>query len=225
MNRQDIQKLNTTLYRIQEATARTLELVPILFDSRARDEGEKRLYTKIADEFPELREAVTFLSTLSFSDFVDDKYSLSYMISLVRELSDRFVALKVLVNDLVPLLTGHSFSYTEVSAYYPYLSVLLDQMEGCMDSLNMWYDEEIERLRDRFEYDLREDENFQIIRGFVDRCLSIYADSHGGNPTVRSFRDYVLASLDRYADGDDDVRFTFSLERDARWCASSAQSV
>lgn len=224
MKHSDIQKLDNTIYKIQETTARTLELLPVLFDSRARDEAEKSFYTKLAEELPDLREDVAAISGLSFSANIDDKYSISYMIGLAQELSDRFIALKVLINDLVPLLTVRDFSYREASAFFPYLSILLDQIEECVHSLSMWYEEDFERLRDRFEYDLREDENFLIVRSFVDRSLAAYTEQHRGEKhieTVRMFRDYALASLDRYADGDDDVSFTFSFELNADWKQTS----
>ena len=89
-----------------------------------------------------------------------------------------------------------------------------------MGDLRTWYEEDFDLLRDRFEYDLKENEDFQIIRSFVDRSLDMYAARHGGDKhidTVRAFRDNALASLDRYADGDDDVSFTFSFERDSGW--------
>ena len=211
MDRQDISTIDNIIYRLQEATANTLEIVPILFDSRARDEEEKRLYLKIADDIPDLREDGAALSTLNFSDKVDDKYSISYMIDIVKELSDRFVALKVLLHDLVPLLTARNFSHGEVSPYFPYLSVLLEHMERNMEDLSMWHEEDFDLLRDRFEYDLKENENFQIIRSFVDRCLKVYAN-YRNNPAIVNFHDYALDALDRFADGDDDVSFTFSFE-------------
>ena len=217
MTHSDIQKIDNSVCKIQEATAKTLKLLPGLFDSRARDEVEKHLYTKIVEELPDLREEVSFLTTLSFSDSVDDRYNLSYMIGLAQELSDRFIALKVLVNDLMPVLTVKEFSYKEASALFPYLSVLLDKIEGCVDSLNMWYEEDFDRLYDRFEYDLRMDENFLIVRSFVDRSLAVYAERKSEDKnidTVRSFRDYALNALDRFACGDDDVRFTCSFELD-----------
>ncbi len=218
MTHSDIQKLDNTICKIQEATAKNLEVLPVLFGSRARDEEEKRFYTKIAEELPDLREDVSFLTTLSFSDSVDDKYFLSYMIGLAQELSDRFIALKVLVDDLVPILTVRDFSYREASAFFPYLSVLLDQIEGVVDALSMWYEEHFDRLYDRFEYDLSTDENFLIIRNFVDRSLAAYAERNGDDrniDTVRSFHEYAINALDRYAGGDDDVRFTYSFELDA----------
>lgn len=89
MTKQDIKTIDNAIFKIQEATENTLETVPILFDSRARDEEEKSLYVKIAEDFPDLREDVAALSTLKFSDKVDDKYSISYMIDIVKELSDR----------------------------------------------------------------------------------------------------------------------------------------
>lgn len=211
MNRQGISTIDNIICRLQEATANTLETVAILFDSRARDEEEKRLYLKIADDLPDLRKDVAALSALKFSDKVDDKYSISYMIDIVKELSDRFVALKVLLNDLVPLLTARNFAYGEVSPYFPYLSVLLEQIERNRGNLSTWYEEDFDFLRDRFEYDLKENENFQIIRSFVDRCLKVYANNRN-NPAIVNFHDYALDALDRFADGDDDVSFTFSFE-------------
>ena len=211
MTKQDIKTIDNAIFKIQEATENTLETVPSLFDSRARDEGERTLYTKIADNLPDLRKDVAALSALKFSDKVDDKYSISYMIDIVKELSDRFVALKVLLNDLVPLLTARNFAYGEVSPYLPYLSVLLEQIERNMNDLSTWYEEDFVPLRDRFEYDLKENENFQIIRSFVDRCLKVYSNNRN-NPAIVNFHDYALDALDRYADGDDDVSFTFSFE-------------
>ena len=100
MTKSDIKKLNDGIAAILTTAEKTLEAVPILFDSRARDEEEKNLYNAIAQSLPDLRKDITFLSDLSFSDSLDSKFDLSVMIDTVRELSDRYVALKVLVNDV-----------------------------------------------------------------------------------------------------------------------------
>lgn len=214
MTKSDIKKLNDGITAILTAAEKTLEVVPILFDSRARDEEEKNLYTTIAQNLPDLREDIAFLSALTFADSLDSKFDLSVMIDIVRELSDRYVALKVLVKDLVPLLTSRAFDHSEVAAYFPYLSVLLNQIKRDADDLGTWYEEHFYSLREWFEYDLKEDRNFQIIRSFVDRCLTVYLDKHSDDKhiaIVRAFRDFALESLDRYADGDNEVSFTFSF--------------
>lgn len=212
MTYQEIKKLDSLINSIQENTVKVLESYPSLFDSRARNEQERGFFISLAANCPDILGEAEFVRTLTYPDSTDNRYDLSFMAKLVRELSDRYVTLKVLVNDLVPLLTDSNFfDYNTTAPYFPYLAVLLDQIENNASDLSVWYDENFERLRDRFEYSLKENEDFQIIRSFIDRILAVYAEKHNAE-TVQHFQSFALKALDQYADGDDDVSFAFSFD-------------
>ena len=209
MAQENIEILNSVTTAAFSAADRILDLSQILYDSKARSAEEIQYVQSSVSLLPDIRPGIP--SDLEFSPAVDEKYSISKALEEIGLLSDRIIAFKVLARDLVPLLTDDHMPFSEISAYFPYLDILLNQIEAGSQSIHAWYDQQFQPLYDRLENDLMENEDYMKICEFVDQSLSFYSKSHD-NEDVRSFRDYALDALNRYAEGDDDVRFRFTLK-------------
>ena len=225
MTRSDIKKLTDIAYTALDVAEEVAATAPIFFFSHARNEEERNNYKAIAEHLPNIIDEVKAIEDIKYSQHDDDHFSISSALDTIKELSERLIGLKVLLNDLLPVLTAKTLDHAVIAAYYPYLNILVQKIQDNISELRSFIDEGLFQLQEYFEVDLKEHNAFLTARALVDKSLFSYIGVHD-SPIIRGFREFALNALDRFAEGDDDATFSFDFDcgttvNDHKWLSVS----
>lgn len=211
MTRSDIKKLTDIAYTALDVAEEAAATASTFFFSHARNEEERNNYKAIAEHLPDIIDEVKAIENIKYSQHDDDRFFISSALDTIKELSARLIGLKVLLNDLLPILTAKSLDHAEIAAYYPYLNILVQKIQDNISDLSSFIDEDLFQLQEYYEVDLKDHNAFLTARALVDKSLSSYIGVHD-SPIIRGFREFALNALDRFAEGDDDATFSFDFD-------------
>ena len=104
MTRSDIKKLTDIAYTALDVAEEAAATASTFFFSHARNEEERNNYKAIAEHLPDIIDEVKAIENIKYSQHDDDRFFFFFLLDTIKELSARLIGLKVLLNDLLPIL-------------------------------------------------------------------------------------------------------------------------
>ncbi len=150
--------------------------------------------------FPELYEI-----DLRYTEWEDKRYSISFFLSSLSDLSERFISMKVLIKDMLPSSLNENFDLLNAVNFYPCLLHLVRSVA----KLTKMIEDEYKSMDWEYE-DMRDYEPYNRVKKFISHNLSYYAKKHQA-PIVEDFCKYALKSLEKFADGKEIGNISFDF--------------
>ena len=183
-----------------QAIEMTLNLMHVLFDSPDTDDLTKENHIRnVIKWFPVLYEI-----EIGYTEWEDERYSVSYFRRGLSALSDYFISMKVLIKSMLSSV-GNDFDLVNEAGLYPCLLHLMKSVSKLTARIEEEY-----KSTDWEYYDMREYAPYNRVKKFISHNLSYYAEKHQA-PIVNDFCEHALNGLEKFAEGKEVGEISFSF--------------